>query len=737
MGDLLLNSRPLKEGHLHGDIDKKCNKAIRGLCEGGERWSEVLQAYRDFQAAGARVDSASYRLLMSAALQAGACLDVVDLLAEREAALGPPAVSAYCALVSRLLKLPGRGTPAKQAALAVWRALRASGQRLDAPAFRTGMNLMVELGRHREAAALLEGMRAAGHRPGYGAYHILIKQHAQRGDMEAARKLFAQLRAYRGHKPLVISAYNTLLSGFVRLGDLTMARAVLDKARREGARPDAWSYSTFASGLVAAGRLDEAEALLGEMAAGGLPPCEVVYGALLHGSARLNDWPRAERLLSRMRSEGVRLNAVHFNILIRGRTYTPGYGAAPQPAAVAAAASTPPAAPALTPAAPTAMAVDPGHVSTAATSTAAAAAGIPAAGPGGAATAPAASAARPNGSAAALPQQQQAAAAAPLRLTRPLPPPSLVPPPARASGARTAAAINGSANGAAASSAVAATTSTAAAGASSFEVESLLAEMRASGLRPDAATYGTLIHAAVRAGSVEAALEVLGAMRVDGVAPDGAVFTSLMKLFRQQGEQAQALEFFSQLSASRSSAVDCWALNCLVALHASAGRLAEAAEAAARADAHAAEAGRPPPPEATYALIQGYGQQRQLGPALAAFRRFLATGGRPHRKMCEYVYRLCLAHFDFGAAGQVLRAMRLMRGLALREELYRELWEDAQRRLQGRRQGGNGGMSRPGSRAASLNGSMSDGEGGANPLDTEKLKWWFGLPNRYYESEWR
>ncbi len=61
---------------------------------------------------------------------------------------------------------------------------------------------MVELGRLPEATALLDAMRAAGHRPGFGAYHILIKHHAQRGDMDAARKLFAQLRAYRGSKPM-------------------------------------------------------------------------------------------------------------------------------------------------------------------------------------------------------------------------------------------------------------------------------------------------------------------------------------------------------------------------------------------------------------------------------------------------------------------------------------------------------------------------------------------------------
>ncbi len=55
--------------------------------------------------------------------------------------------------------------------------------------------------------------------------------------------------------------------------------------------------------------------------------------------------------------------------------------------------------------------------------------------------------------------------------------------------------------------------------------------------------------------------------------------------------------------------------------------------------------------------------------------------------MCEFTYRLCLAHFDFVAAAQLLRAMRLMRGLELREALYREQWEVAQRRLQVRAHG--------------------------------------------------
>ncbi|GIL60435.1 hypothetical protein Vafri_15028 [Volvox africanus] len=593
----------------------QCSKAIKALCTARERWSDIRQAYSDFRAAGVRLDMDSYRMLTAAALEAKQGYDVVELLKHEEQLYGPPPQPVYCSMISRLLKRPGRGTPCRQAAYKVWQMLRASGHKLDAAAYRTGMNLCVELGKLTEARRLMDAMRAAGHRPGWGSYHILMKYHVRRGDMNSARRLFSQLRAYRGDRPLEISAYNTLLDGFVRLGDLTMARAVLDKARREGSSPDAFTYSSYASGLVGAGRLDEAEALLGEMAGEGLPPNPVVYGAVLDGCARLSDWARVERLLSRMRADGLRTNVAHYNMLIRGRSYSYSSGFTAQ--------------------------------------------------------------------------QLQ---------------------PATVGGGSAIAAAGGG------------------------QVEALMAEMRAAGLRPDAVTYGTLIDAAVRSSSIEAALEVLSAMRVEGVQPDGATFTSLMKLFRAQGRHAQALEFFEQLSCSRSSIVDLWALCCLVKVHASVGEMAEAEEAQGRANELAAEQGRPPPAEAAFALLQAYGQQGKLRPALMSFRRFLATGGRPHRKMCEFAYRLCLQHFDFGAASQVLRAMRLMRGLQLRETLYRQWWEDAQRRLQARRQASGG--SSTGSNGNGNSGTCR-GDGVGLVTSAEKWKWWFGLPNNYYGTDWR
>lgn len=597
------------------------NKALLDLVSAGARWGQVSQFYRDMREAGVRPEAATLKAIIPAAVQAHQAADAVELMGVLRSEHGPPGVGFTCGVISSLLRQGRhRGTPCREAAYTLWRQLvegREKSQKLDAVAYRIGMNVCVDTGRLDEAQRILDVMRAAGLSPGWASYHILMKYHARRGDMDAARRLFVQLRSYLGGRVPEISAYNTLLAGFVRLGELTMARAVLDKAKREGAGPDAYTYSTFAAGLAAAGRLDEAEELLSEAEAAGVTLNVYVYCAVLNGIVRQGDVPRAEQLLARARAAGVRPTVAMYNILIRGCAFG-GRGAA-------------------------------------------------------------------------------------------------------------AAADAGAA------------------------VESLMAEMRAAGLRPNAVTYGTLVQAAVRDGNIDAALGVLSAMRVDGVSPDGAVFTSLMKLFRTQGYHAQALEFFQQLAASRTATLDVMALNCLAAVHAAAGQTEEAEQAVARAGQLAAMQGMPPPPEATYALVQGYGRLRRLAPALTAFRRFLASGGRPHRKLCEYVYRLCLSQHDFRAAGQVLRAMRLMPRLHTRERepLYRQWWEEAQRRAQMRR-------SPPGSSGSMVSGEYSSGEGprgspgegprpdingssssGSGDWGAEKLKWWFGLPNRYYDSSWK
>jgi pentatricopeptide repeat protein len=136
------------------------------------------------------------------------------------------------------------------------------------------------VGRLAEAEALLEPLRersGAVSRPVVSGHNLLMKAHAQAGNPDAARKLFAAMKA-RGLVPDAVT-YNTLLSVFVSAGELLRAKAVLDKMCREGVAPDAWSYTTLLLGLGRAGQLGEAQQLLASMAAAGLQPNEVSAGA--------------------------------------------------------------------------------------------------------------------------------------------------------------------------------------------------------------------------------------------------------------------------------------------------------------------------------------------------------------------------------------------------------------------------------------------------------------------------
>jgi pentatricopeptide repeat protein len=144
------------------------------------------------------------------------------------------------------------------------------------------MHACVCLGRLGEAEALLEPLRersGAVSRPVVSGHNLLMKAHAQAANPDAARKLFAAMKA-RGLVPDAVT-YNTLLGVFVAAGEVLRAKAVLHKMQREGVVPDGWSYTTLLLGLGQAGQLAEARQVLAAMTAAGLAPNEV-RAALRH-----------------------------------------------------------------------------------------------------------------------------------------------------------------------------------------------------------------------------------------------------------------------------------------------------------------------------------------------------------------------------------------------------------------------------------------------------------------------
>lgn len=490
----------------------------------------------------------------------------------------------------------------------------------------TGIDACVEMGKLPEAQSLLAAMRTARISPGQGTFHRLMKFHSERGDMDGARRVFKQLREYlqQRRRPAGepaslpdICAYNTLLAGFVRIDDLIMARAVLDKAKRDGVSPDAQSYATYMHGLCRAGQLREAEAILSEMAETEVMPSVFCYGTLIDNYLRLQQRAAAQRVLGKMSASGLKPSRAIYNMLIRSCCYDQDLPAANQ----------------------------------------------------------------------------------------------------------------------------------------------LLLSMQAAGHAPDEVTYGTLLHAAVRSTDAPAALDVLSRMQAQGLSPDMAAYTDLMRLYALIGKPDQAVAAFKQAGEACAGGHDIAAYNCLVSVYVAAGNMQGAESAARQAASVAQQQGMPPPSEAFGVLLKGYqaqllkgagnssmgngsssggsgprgpGQrsssdsaietnaegvqplraQELLRPALASFRYFLASGGKPNKGMSNRVVRLCLTCLDFEAANQVVRALKLVGATASYSQFER--WF-AEARLKEQKL-----VQRPIGRP--------EGRG------VERFKWWLGLPNSYYND---
>ena len=273
-------------------------------------------------------------------------------------------------------------------------------------------------------------------------------------------------------------------------------------------------------------------------------------------------------------------------------------------------------------------------------------------------------------------------------------------------------------------------------------VATLLREMSERGVAVGADTYCLLMDAAASSAehsSVQRVQELLQVMRSRGLAPDSVQLSTLSKALIRQGRGAEAVEVADELEACANASLDMVALNQRVHLLSREGRMPEAEWAAERALAAAALKGLPPPVEAFGALVRGYYRLRELKPLIVAFRRFLRAGGRPNRKMANAVVRLCLLSDETSTALQAIRAMKLL-DVDMDVDMYRDWVMQVHRK-----QRSTGSFQ-------SQHDSPSWGDGSADggsfarerPRDLspaaealERLKWFLGLPNDYYSSDWR
>lgn len=293
----------------------------------------------------------------------------------------------------------------------------------------------------------------------------------------------------------------------------------------------------------------------------------------------------------------------------------------------------------------------------------------------------------------------------------------------------------------------------------------VLTDMIAEGVEVGADSYCLFMDSLATSGEEDSAQEVmrlLSKIRAAGIAPDAVQLSTLSKALVRLGRSSEALDVSAEIDAcDNAGGADLFAMNQQVFLFTQWGRMDRAEAAAERAALFASSTSLPPPVEAYGALIRGYYKRKELRPLVAAFRKFLSLGGIPNRPMANAVVRLCLLKGDNTTALQAIRAMKLL-GVDMDPDRYRawvmqvqkrtEAW--SRRSAEARARGAETQRLFEGHDALdpSLQGNdyLNDTEQNKSrslrtfndriiresQVGFERLKWFLGLPNAYYRSEW-
>ncbi|TYH08516.1 hypothetical protein ES288_A07G022000v1 [Gossypium darwinii] len=123
------------------------------------------------------------------------------------------------------------------------------------------------------------------------------------------------IKAYGDRANLI--AYNTLINGYCKKGDLESANLVFDKILTEvDSLPDVVTYTTLIDGYCRKGEFVEAKRCLNMMMKAGCSPNVVTYNAIIYALCLKGEVDEAKKMITEMTLNGVKDNtATHLNIL--------------------------------------------------------------------------------------------------------------------------------------------------------------------------------------------------------------------------------------------------------------------------------------------------------------------------------------------------------------------------------------------------------------------------------------
>jgi len=162
------------------------------------------------------------------------------------------------------------------------------------------------------ALAFFNEMRSRGIAPSTVSYTTLMKAFALSGQPKVAHKVFEEME----RDPRVAAdraAWNMLVEGYCRLGQVEAAKQVVERMKERGVRPDVATYGSLAKGIAAARKPGEALVLWDEVRERCLEEAdEELLGALADVCVRAAFFRKALEIVACMEEKGIAPNKTRY-----------------------------------------------------------------------------------------------------------------------------------------------------------------------------------------------------------------------------------------------------------------------------------------------------------------------------------------------------------------------------------------------------------------------------------------
>jgi len=196
-------------------------------------------------------------------------------------------------------------------ALATWREMLARKVRPSDSTIAAMVDACTANGSVADARLALREATESGVTPAVTTYMSMLRQCAQKKDMEAALQVYEEMQSPN------LAAYNAVIDVCARCGDSDKAAAIFKSMMTAGVVPDLQTYSLVIKGYVVQGDLEQAIQLFTLMRKRNLQPDVALFNTLLDGLARKQMSTLVDHVLRDMDEAAVTPNANTLAILVK------------------------------------------------------------------------------------------------------------------------------------------------------------------------------------------------------------------------------------------------------------------------------------------------------------------------------------------------------------------------------------------------------------------------------------